>query len=95
MNPAMPYPGFDAGCNIILPICSTSNQWLGAGPAPANWTAAPYQVSFGGGTSASRWKLSRSNDERAFTHSHQMGPGQSLLTLDFGQRGELKPHDPP
>jgi hypothetical protein len=45
MNPAMPYPGFDAGCNIILPICRTTNQWLGTGPAPENGTAASYQVS--------------------------------------------------
>ncbi len=51
MNPAMPYPGFDAGCNIILPICRTTNQWLGTGPTPENGTAS-YQVRvFGGGAS--------------------------------------------
>jgi hypothetical protein len=44
MNPAMPYPGFNAGCNITLPICRTTTQWLGTGPAPVNGIAEPYQV---------------------------------------------------
>ena len=42
MNPLNPFPGFNPGCNISLPICRTTNQWLGSGPAPA--VVPNYQV---------------------------------------------------
>ena len=42
MNPLNPFPGFNPGCNISLPICRTTNQWLGSGPAPA--VVPTYQV---------------------------------------------------
>ena len=35
MNPASPISNFDTGCAITLPICRTTNDWIGAGTAPA------------------------------------------------------------
>ena len=44
MNPVSPIPNFNPGCNIVLPICHTSNAWIGDGPQPPGYVVPNYQV---------------------------------------------------
>jgi len=47
MNPRNPFPDgspLGAGCDIVLPICRTTNAWIGSGSAPSN--VPDYTVSF-------------------------------------------------